>query len=121
VAHVGPDAGQTPFLVVHGTVDNLVPVEQARRFVAQLREAGADVTYVELAGAPHAFDVFHSAWEHASTTGIEWWLGSVVPVTTAEPAVPVSGDRPADLAPSGSADGDRATSGPTTMARTAPS
>ena len=64
---------------MHGTIDNLVPVEQARRFVAALRDAGADVTYVELAGAPHAFDVFHSAWEHVSTTGIEWWLSSVVP------------------------------------------
>ena len=88
MSHIDDHDAGTPFLVVHGTIDNLVPVEQARRFVAQLREAGADVTYVELAGAPHAFDVFHSTWEHASTTGIEWWLGSVVPVTT-EPSVPV--------------------------------
>ena len=70
------DAKACPFLVVHGTIDNLVPVAQARRFVAALRDVGTDVTYVELAGAPHAFDVFHSTWEHASTTGIEWWLGS---------------------------------------------
>lgn len=80
VAHVDERVRGFPFLIVHGTIDNLVPVEQARRFAAMLREAGADVTYVELSGAPHAFDVFHSSWEHASTTGIEWWLGSVVPV-----------------------------------------
>ncbi len=99
-----------PFLVVHGTIDNLVPVEQARRFVAALRDAGTDVTYVELAGAPHAFDVFHSAWEHASTTGIEWWLSSVVPVTAVGRT---------ETSRSGT-DGPAA-SDPTTMARTAPS
>jgi acetyl esterase/lipase len=99
-----------PFLVVHGTIDNLVPVEQARRFVAALREAGTDVTYVELVGAPHAFDVFHSAWENASTTGIEWWLSSVVPLS----AVSDPGTSRSALAAPGASD-------PTTMARTAPS
>ena len=108
IAHVTDAA--PPFLVVHGTIDNLVPVEQARRFVAALREAGADVTYVELVGAPHAFDVFHSAWEHASTTGIEWWLSSVVPVT----AGGATGTSRSVVGATGAID-------PTTMARTAPS
>jgi acetyl esterase/lipase len=82
MSHVdGHEVRDTPFLVVHGTVDNLVPVEQARRFTERLREVGADVTYVELAGAPHAFDVFHSTWEHASTTGIEWWLSTIIPLS----------------------------------------
>jgi acetyl esterase/lipase len=110
VAHMDPAA--PPFLVVHGTIDNLVPVEQARRFVGLLRDAGTDVTYVELVGAPHAFDVFHSTWEHASTTGIEWWLGSVVP---APDAVTVAS------APARSAAAGPAATDPTTMARTAPS
>lgn len=110
VAHVGP--GAPPFLVVHGTIDNLVPVEQARRFVGLLRDAGTDVTYVELVGAPHAFDVFHSTWEHASTTGIEWWLGSVVP----GPAAVSVASAPARSAAAGPAMTD-----PTTRARTAPS
>jgi acetyl esterase/lipase len=104
------DLRRTPFLVVHGTIDNLVPVEQARRFVAALRSVGTDVTYVELEGAPHAFDVFHSTWEHASTTGIEWWLSSVVPLTVVgEPEA----SRSEDAVP--------AATDPTTMARTAPS
>jgi acetyl esterase/lipase len=112
IAHVtdAPGLRRTPFLVVHGTIDNLVPVAQARRFVAALRDGGADVTYVELAGAPHAFDVFHSSWEHASTTGIEWWLSSVVPVTAA--------DR---IETSRSGIDGPAANDPTTMARTAPS
>jgi acetyl esterase/lipase len=121
MSHIDDGDAGMPFLVVHGTIDNLVPVEQSRRFVAQLRDAGADVTYVELAGAPHAFDVFHSTWEHASTTGIEWWLSSVAPVTTPEPVVAVSVERSDGPEPSGSTGGDPATSGPTTMARTAPS
>jgi acetyl esterase/lipase len=51
-----------PFFVIHGTNDSLVPVEQARSFVAMLREkSSSPVVYVELAGAQHAFDVFRSA------------------------------------------------------------
>jgi acetyl esterase/lipase len=51
-----------PFFVLHGTNDSLVPVEQARSFVAKLAEKSASpVVYTELPGAPHAFDVFSSA------------------------------------------------------------
>lgn len=50
-----------PFFVIHGTLDNLVPVSQARAFVEALRGATkSKVAYAELPGAPHAFDVFHS-------------------------------------------------------------
>ncbi len=123
MAHVDRSDAGTPFLVVHGTVDNLVPVEQARRFATALREVGVDVTYVELRGAPHAFDVFHSSWEHASTTGIQWWLSSVMPITTPEtpPEVGVSAASDGAGSPSGSGVGARATTDPTTTARTAPS
>jgi acetyl esterase/lipase len=115
IAHV---SGKTcPFLVVHGTIDNLVPVTQARRFVAMLRDAGTDVTYVELAGAPHAFDVFHSPWEHASTTGIEWWLGSIAGL----PPVPTAASVRTEAALGRSAVAAPATTDPTTTVRTAPS
>lgn len=61
-----------PFFVIHGKNDNLVPISQARSFVAALRErAGAKVAYVELPGAPHAFDVFHSMRTARVTTSIE--------------------------------------------------
>ncbi len=57
---VGPQA--PPFMVIHGTNDSLVPVEQARSFVAMLRAASAEpVVYAELPGAQHAFEVFDSA------------------------------------------------------------
>jgi acetyl esterase/lipase len=57
---VGPDA--PPFFVIHGTNDSLVPVEQARAFVAMLRAVSHQpVAYAELPGAQHAFEVFDSA------------------------------------------------------------
>ena len=50
-----------PFFVVQGTHDTLVFVEEAREFVRALREKSqAAVHYLELQGAQHAFDVFHS-------------------------------------------------------------
>ena len=56
---VGPDA--PPFFVIHGQNDSLVPVEQARSFVAMLRaESKSPVAYAELPGAQHAFEIFDS-------------------------------------------------------------
>lgn len=50
-----------PFLIVHGDRDTLAPVEDARLFAHLLGEASrAPVSYAELRGAQHAFDVFAS-------------------------------------------------------------
>ena len=50
-----------PFLVVQGTHDTLVFVEEAREFVNALREKSrAPVHYLEMKGAQHAFEIFHS-------------------------------------------------------------
>jgi acetyl esterase/lipase len=99
--------GAPPFLVVHGTVDNLVPVEQARRLVAALRDVGSEVTYVELAGAPHAFDVFHSEWADAAVGGTARWLGWLLSRASDGEAAPAAGGT--------------ASIGPTTTVRRAPS
>ncbi|UMG92330.1 alpha/beta hydrolase [Nocardioides sp. TF02-7] len=49
------------FFVVHGAVDTLVGVDQARQLVARLREVSKrTVVYAELPGTQHAFDVFPS-------------------------------------------------------------
>ncbi len=59
IARVHADA--PPFLVVQGTHDSLVFVEEARAFVEALREKShSPVLYLELEGAQHAFDTFHS-------------------------------------------------------------
>ncbi|GAB3264220.1 alpha/beta hydrolase fold domain-containing protein [Nocardioides dilutus] len=59
ILRVTPEAPD--FFVLHGTHDTLVGVQQARLFVAKLREVSKrTVVYAELPGAQHAFDVFPS-------------------------------------------------------------
>jgi acetyl esterase/lipase len=54
-------ADAPPFFVLHGAHDSLVPVEEARQFVAKLRAVSeAPVVYAEMPGAQHAFDMFPS-------------------------------------------------------------
>jgi acetyl esterase/lipase len=60
ITRVSADA--PPFLVVQGTHDTLVFVEEAREFVRALREKSrSSVHYLEMNGAQHAFEIFHSA------------------------------------------------------------
>lgn len=50
-----------PFMVIHGDHDSLAWVEDARHFVDALKGvSGSPVAYAEIAGAQHAFDIFHS-------------------------------------------------------------
>ncbi len=73
IAHVSEDA--PPFFAVHGTSDNLVPVTQARRFVAALRERSREpVLYAEIPGASHAFEIFHSIRTAHAVLGVERFL-----------------------------------------------
>ena len=59
IALVGPQA--PPMCIVHGNLDSLVPVEQARHFVSALRAVSRQpVVYAEIPGAQHAFDLFPS-------------------------------------------------------------
>ena len=76
ISHVGPHA--PPFFVLHGTNDSIVPVEQARTFVDELRkESSEPVVYAELPGAQHAFEVFPSVRSHASVHAVERFLAVV--------------------------------------------
>jgi acetyl esterase/lipase len=50
-----------PFLVIHGSKDTVIPVEQARSFVERLRTVSHSlVGYLELPGAGHGFDLAHA-------------------------------------------------------------
>jgi acetyl esterase/lipase len=72
------DTEAPPFLVVHGTHDVLLWREETRSFVAALRAASsASVTSVEVPGAQHAFDLFHSVRSAAVVDGIITWLEAV--------------------------------------------
>jgi acetyl esterase/lipase len=73
---VRPDA--PPFLVIHGDLDVLAPVADAREFVRRLRATSrAPVLYAEMQGAQHAFDVFPSYRTARVIEGVERFLHSV--------------------------------------------
>jgi acetyl esterase/lipase len=73
LAHVGDHAPD--FFVIHGSNDTLAPVGQARALVAALRErSDATVTYAELPGAQHAFEVFSSIRSQHTIAAVQRWL-----------------------------------------------
>ena len=70
---ITPDA--PPFLVLHGRNDTLVPVAEARTFVARLRDTVKNpVAYAELGGAQHAFDIFLSLRSTGVLRGVARFL-----------------------------------------------
>jgi len=63
------------FFVLHGARDSLVAVEQARLFVAALRETSkSSVAYAEFPGTQHAFDVFPSIRSEHVVRAVERYL-----------------------------------------------
>ena len=65
-------AGAPPFFVIHGALDTLAPVADARLFVERLRAASRrPVAYAELPLTQHAFDVFHSIRTASAIRGAE--------------------------------------------------
>jgi acetyl esterase/lipase len=76
IARVHPDS--PPFLVIHGTGDSVIPVEQARSFVNRLRTVSRSVvSYVELPGAGHAFDLTDGARTGSMATAIGLFLNEI--------------------------------------------
>jgi acetyl esterase/lipase len=88
MSHISPD--DPPSLVVHGTLDTLAPVQEAREFVRMMREVSRQPTvYVELRGAHHAFEIFHSIRELHTVAGVDQFLAWVLSVDP--PAARASG------------------------------
>jgi acetyl esterase/lipase len=76
IAAVHPDA--PPFLVVHGSRDSVIPVAQARSFVERLRAVSRSVvSYVELPGAGHGFDMTDGARTGSVATAIGLFLNQI--------------------------------------------
>ena len=76
LSRVSADA--PPFFVIHGDLDSLVPVEEARHFCAALRGATRQaVVYAEIPGAQHAFELFPSLRTTFVIHGVERFLASV--------------------------------------------
>ena len=71
-------SGAPPFFVIHGTHDSLIPVEEARLFVAELRRrSNRDVLYAELDGAQHAFDFVASPATLHMVEGVRSYLDNL--------------------------------------------
>jgi len=115
---VHPDA--PPFFVIHGDNDTLAPVEDARAFVARLREVSRNpVCYLELHGAQHAFDLLTSIRTRRVVKAVHRFLhvihqrhlaarGSSPPVST--PAGPLGGTAGGPAATGDTGDIERAAS-----------
>ena len=76
IAAVHPDA--PPFLVIHGSGDSVIPVAQARGFVERLRAVSRSVvSYIELPGAGHGFDMTDGARTGSVATAIGLFLNHI--------------------------------------------
>ena len=51
------DAQDPPTLILHGTIDDVVPIEQGDELAAKLKELGIPYLYDRLPGWPHAMDL----------------------------------------------------------------
>jgi acetyl esterase/lipase len=73
---VRPEA--PPFFVVHGALDTLVPVAEARHFCDVFRQTTrAPLVYAEIPGAQHAFEIFPSMRSTFVIHGVERFLAWV--------------------------------------------
>jgi acetyl esterase/lipase len=69
--HAFVTADAPPFLIIHGALDTLVLVEDARRFADDVRRVSRrPVVYAELPGTQHNFDFFHSVRFHSVADAI---------------------------------------------------
>jgi len=83
-------ADAPPFLIIHGALDTLVLVEDARTFAGHVqRVSRRPVAYAELPGTQHNFDFFHSVRFHSVTDAIvrfaELTRGSAESSSTGQP------------------------------------
>ena len=89
IYRITPDA--PPALIVHGDLDTLAPVEQARAFVDKLRATSRNpVVYVELRGAHHAFEVFNSIRTMHAIAGVDLFLAWLVKAGPGGPSRPAA-------------------------------
>lgn len=66
------DADDPPFLLIHGTADNIVPISESRYFVEEYEAVGGDVELVTLDRAAHGF--FAYLWRDAAQDALPYVL-----------------------------------------------
>ena len=72
-------AGAPPTLVMHGTIDELVPVTQADALARRLLELGVPFAYDRLEGWPHAFDLAEAVRPRCEFM-VDWFLDRHLPL-----------------------------------------
>jgi acetyl esterase/lipase len=71
-------ADSPPFFVVHGEDDSIIPVIEAREFVAAMRDVSkSPVVYAELPHTQHGFDIFGSPRAHYAAEAVGHFLSWV--------------------------------------------
>lgn len=67
------DSVDVPILVIHGDIDERVPVDESRKFVKKLEEFEKDYRYIELEGANHFFGtIYYRHWMEMFPAMIDW-------------------------------------------------
>lgn len=76
IRRVSADA--PPFFIVHGQDDSIIPVNEAREFVAAMRDVSkSPVVYAELPHTQHGFDIFGSSRAHHTAEAVGQFLSWV--------------------------------------------
>jgi len=84
-----PRGDMPPMLVVHGEKDMLIPPVAARAFAQRVRAMpGSQVSYAELPGAHHDFDLYESIRSAAVNTAVEQFAARVSTVPGAARRAP---------------------------------
>lgn len=93
ITHVGADS--PPTLLVHGTLDTLVPIGSARAMHDRFEElAPGRCRLLEIEGAEHAFEVFWSRRGAWAVEAVATWLERVVAGADAKKATHLEDGRP---------------------------
>ena len=67
-----------PFLLVQGSKDTLIPLEEPNAFQQRLRDAGASATLLQLPEVEHAFDFFPTRTTRQALPVLTTWLNALL-------------------------------------------
>jgi acetyl esterase/lipase len=71
MSHVSSD--DPPTLLLHGTIDDTVAIDQSERLVEALKKSGVEVAYDRVEGWPHAMDLEPDVNQHCIMTMFEFF------------------------------------------------
>jgi acetyl esterase/lipase len=71
ITHVSKD--DPPTLILHGSIDSTVPIEQADLLVAALKKAGVEFDYDRVEGWPHGMDIEANVNRHCLAKMFEFF------------------------------------------------